>query len=206
MSQGLFITFEGSEGAGKSSNLEWAADYLREQGKTVITTREPGGTEVGEAVRQVLLSTKLPAMHSDTELLLMFAARNEHIQQKIKPALEQGVWVLCDRFTDASYAYQGYGRGLSLERIAQLETWVQGTLRPDATFLFDLDIAIGMQRAKARSAADRFEQEELAFFERIRQGYLTRAQVLPQQYRVLDASQALEQVRDQLETQLKGLI
>lgn len=206
MSQGLFITFEGSEGAGKSSNLEWAADYLREQGKTVITTREPGGTEVSEAIRGVLLSTELPAMHSDTELLLMFAARNEHIQRKIKPALAQGTWVLCDRFTDASYAYQGYGRGLSLERIATLETWVQGALRPDATFLFDLDIAIGMQRAKARSAADRFEQEELAFFERVRQGYLTRAKERSQQYRVLDASQTLEQVRSQLQTQLQGLI
>lgn len=199
---GRFITFEGSEGAGKSTNLQWAADYLRQQGLEVITTREPGGTDISEAIRGVLLSTELPAMHADTELMLMFAARNEHLQCKIIPALAAGKWVLCDRFTDASYAYQGYGRGLSLDRIEALETWVQGSLRPDHTLLFDLDIQIGMQRAKSRGETDRFEQEQMEFFERIRQGYLTRAEQYSQQYHVLDASQTLEQVRDQLKTVL----
>lgn len=198
MKRGLFITFEGGEGGGKSTQLPIAAEYLRQQGIAVITTREPGGTVVGESIRAVLLNPQLPAMHPDTELLLMFAARNEHIQRTILPALNQGQWVLCDRFTDATYAYQGFGRGLNQDRIAELETWVQGVLRPDHTLLFDLAVGIGMGRAKKRGAADRFEQEQLAFFERIRAGYLARAQQYPQQYRIVQAEHSLEQVTAQM--------
>ena len=163
MKQGLFITLEGGEGAGKSTSASFMADYLRAQGKQVLLTREPGGTPVAEAIRNVLLDASLPAMTMETELLLMFAARHEHSQQKILPALAQGTWVICDRFTDSSYAYQGYARGVDLQRIAQLEQWTQGDIRPDYVFVFDLPVEIAMARAKARSVADRFEQEQLAF-------------------------------------------
>ncbi|MBO0613861.1 dTMP kinase [Thiothrix fructosivorans] len=198
MKRGLFITLEGGEGAGKSTNATWLADYLRSCGKTVLVTREPGGTEVGEAIRGVLLSPDLPAMNADTELLLMFAARNEHLHTKILPALEQGIWVICDRFTDATYAYQGYGRGIALSRIAALEQWVQGDIRPDYVILFDLDVTTGMARAQARGRADRFEQEHTAFFERIRAGYQQRAAQLPARYPTIRAGEALEAVRQQL--------
>lgn len=206
MKRGLFITLEGGEGAGKSTNAAWIAAFLRQHGKDVLLTREPGGTEVAEAIRHVLLSPELPAMHADTELLLMFAARNEHLQQKILPALAQGTWVICDRFTDASYAYQGYGRNIPLERIAALEQWVQGTLRPDYVILFDLDIATGMARAAARGRADRFEQEQEAFFERIRYGYQQRAAQQPARYRIVDASQPLAQVQAQLQPVLQQML
>ncbi|MEB4590353.1 dTMP kinase [Candidatus Thiothrix sp. Deng01] len=199
MQAGKFITLEGGEGAGKSTNVAWVANYLREKGKTVLVTREPGGTEVAEAIRTVLLSPDLPAMNPDTELLLMFAARNEHLQQKILPALKQGTWVICDRFTDATYAYQGFGRGIPLSRIAALEDWVQGGLRPDYVILFDLDVNTGMARAQARGRADRFEQEQHAFFRRIREGYQQRAGQVPERYPIIDASQPLEQVRGQLQ-------
>lgn len=198
MKRGLFITLEGGEGAGKSTNATWLADYLRSCGKTVLVTREPGGTEVGEAIRGVLLSPDLPAMNADTELLLMFAARNEHLHTKILPALEQGTWVICDRFTDATYAYQGYGRGIALSRIAELEQWVQGDIRPDYVILFDLDVTTGMARAQARGRADRFEQEHTVFFERIREGYQQRAAQLPARYPMIRAGEALEAVRQQL--------
>ena len=206
MMRGLFITFEGGEGGGKSTQLPLAAEYLRGRGIEVITTREPGGTVVGESIRGVLLNPDLPNMHPDTELLLMFAARNEHIQRTILPALAQGHWVLCDRFTDATYAYQGFGRGLDQARIAQLEHWVQGILRPDHTLLFDLEVTIGMERAKKRGAMDRFEQEQLAFFERIRVGYLARAQNYPQQYRIINATHSLEQVTQQMTRYLDAFI
>ena len=199
MTRGVFITLEGGEGAGKSTNASWLADYLRSCGKTVLVTREPGGTEVAEAIRAVLLSPDLPGMNADTELLLMFAARNEHLHTKILPALEQGTWVICDRFTDATYAYQGYGRGISLARIAELERWVQGDLRPDYIILFDLDVSTGMARAQARGRADRFEQEHMAFFERIRAGYQERARQLPQRYPIINAGETLVQVRQQLQ-------
>ena len=206
MKRGVFITLEGGEGAGKSTNATWLADYLRSQGKTVLVTREPGGTEVAEAIREVLLSPGLPGMNADTELLLMFAARNEHLQSKILPALGQGTWVICDRFTDATYAYQGYGRGISLARIAELEHWVQGNLRPDYVILFDLDVATGMARAQARGRADRFEQEHVAFFERIRVGYQERAQQSPQRYPIINAAQSLEQVRQQLQAVAERIV
>lgn len=206
MKRGKFITLEGGEGAGKSTNVPWIADYLRAQGKDVLVTREPGGTEVAEAIRNVLLSPDLPGMHFDTELLLMFAARNEHLQQKILPALAQGTWVICDRFTDATYAYQGYGRGISLHRIATLEQWVQGELRPDYVILFDLAIETGMARAQARGRADRFEQEHMAFFEKIRAGYQARAAVNPAQYPIIDAALPLTQVQAQLQCALDTLL
>ena len=199
MTRGVFITLEGGEGAGKSTNASWLADYLRSCGKTVLVTREPGGTEVAEAIREVLLSPDLPGMNADTELLLMFAARNEHLHTKILPALAQGTWVICDRFTDATYAYQGYGRGISLSRIAELERWVQGEVRPDYVILFDLDVSTGMARAQARGRADRFEQEHVAFFERIRAGYQERAKQLPQRYPIINAGETLIQVRQQLQ-------
>lgn len=202
-SRGCFITLEGGEGAGKTTHVQSAADYLRQQGIDVVTTREPGGTEISEAIRAVLLNPDLPDMHADTELLLMFAARNEHLQRKIIPALEQGQWVVCDRFTDATYAYQGYGRGLSLERITELERWVQGDLRPDCTLLFDLDVEIGMQRVRQRSAdqavsIDRFEREQAAFFNKIREGYLARAGASVDRFHILDAAQSVDGVRQQV--------
>jgi dTMP kinase len=206
MKPGKFITLEGGEGAGKSTNAQWIADYLQAQGKTVLVTREPGGTEVAEAIRGVLLSSELPGMDADTELLLMFAARNEHLRKKILPALAQGVWVICDRFTDATYAYQGYGRGISLERIAILENWVQGTLRPDYVILFDLDVEAGMARAQARGQADRFEQEHTAFFTCIRAGYQARAAAMPACYPQIDAAQPLEAVRKQLQALLAQIL
>lgn len=206
MSRGVFITLEGGEGAGKSTNVPWIADYLRSQGKTVLVTREPGGTEVAEAIREVLLSPELPGMNADTELLLMFAARNEHLQTKILPALARGEWVICDRFTDATYAYQGYGRGIALSRIATLEQWVQGNVRPDYVILFDIDVATGMARAQARGRADRFEQEHAAFFERIRDGYLQRAGEMPARYPVIQAAQARVNVREQLQQVLGRII
>ena len=206
MKQGLFITLEGGEGAGKSTNASFMADYLRAQGKQVLLTREPGGTPVAEAIRSVLLDTSLPAMTMETELLLMFAARHEHLQQKILPALAQGTWVICDRFTDSSYAYQGYARGVDLPRIAQLEQWTQGDIRPDYVFVFDLPVEIGMARAKARSVADRFEQEQLAFFEKVRQGFLTRAAQFPERYPIIQAQQPLAQVQAQLQAQLAQIL
>ena len=206
MKQGLFITLEGGEGTGKSTNASFMADYLRAQGKQVLLTREPGGTPVAEAIRSVLLDASLPAMTMETELLLMFAARHEHLQQKILPALAQGTWVICDRFTDSSYAYQGYARGVDLPRIAQLEQWTQGDIRPDYVFVFDLPVEIGMARAKARSLADRFEQEQLAFFEKVRQGFLTRAAQFPERYPIIQAQQPLAQVQAQLQAQLAQIL
>ena len=206
MKQGLFITLEGGEGAGKSTNASFMADYLRAQGKQVLLTREPGGTPVAEAIRSVLLDTSLPAMTMETELLLMFAARHEHLQQKILPALAQGTWVICDRFTDSSYAYQGYARGVDLPRIAQLEQWTQGDIRPDYVFVFDLPVEMGMARAKARSVADRFEQEQLVFFEKVRQGFLTRAAQFPERYPIIQAQQPLAQVQAQLQAQLAQIL
>lgn len=204
---GKFITFEGGEGAGKSTNIALAADYLIAQGIDVVLTREPGGTEVAEAIRHVLLSPELPAMHSETELLLMFAARHEHLHQKILPAIANGQWVLCDRFTDATYAYQGYGRGVELERIQQLEQWVQGTVRPDHTLLFDLTVEQGMQRvAKRAGQVDRFEQEQHSFFEKIRQGYLERAAQDATHYQIIDAGQTLDAVQNDVISTLKDLL
>ncbi len=196
---GRFITVEGGEGAGKSSNLSFIQGVLEAAGKTVLFTREPGGTPLGEDIRELLLGHQHTGMADDTELLLMFAARAEHIHQKILPALSEGTWVLCDRFTDASYAYQGAGRGLGRERIAALEAFVQGDLRPDLTLLLDLPVEIGLARAGARSEPDRFEREQNRFFEAVRQGYLEIATREPERVRVIDASQSLDDVQSQIE-------
>ncbi|WP_298609346.1 dTMP kinase [uncultured Thiothrix sp.] len=212
MSQrGLFITLEGGEGAGKTTSRTYISEFLKQRGITVLETREPGGTEVSEAIRHVLLDSALPAMHADTELLLMFAARNEHLQKKILPALAVGHWVICDRFTDATYAYQGYGRGLDHARIAVLETWAQGDLRPDYTLLFDIDVQTGMQRVRARSEqlalnTDRFEQEKSEFFDRIRTGYLERAKFYPDQYRIIEAAKPVLEVQQQLKHVLDAIL
>ncbi|MFT0634326.1 dTMP kinase [Pseudomonas sihuiensis] len=203
---GLFITLEGPEGAGKSTNREYLAELLREQGIDVLLTREPGGTPLAERIRELLLDPSDEPMAADTELLLVFAARAQHLQQVIRPALAKGSVVLCDRFTDATYAYQGGGRGLSIERIAQLEQFVQGELRPDLTLIFDLPVEIGLARAAARGRLDRFEQEGRGFFEAVRQAYLQRAKQAPQRYRVLDAGQTLAQVQADIDALLPSLL
>jgi len=190
-----FITIEGGEGVGKSSNIAFILSYLKNKNIDVVSTREPGGTELSEKIRTLLLDAKNNAMVSDTELLLMFAARAQHLETLIKPSLKDNKWVLCDRFTDATYAYQGAGRGISVQRIAVLEDWVQGGLRPDLTILLDLPVEIGMQRASERSEPDRIEQEKNNFFEAVRQSYLKMAAESPQRYRIIDASQTLEQVQ-----------
>ena len=201
--RGRFITVEGIEGVGKSTNLEFVQRWLVEQGKALVVTREPGGTPLGEQIRGLLLDHRQSAMADDTELLLMFAARAQHLHEIIEPALAEGSWVLCDRFTDATYAYQGGGRGIDMQRIAALETWVQGARRPDLTLLLDVPVEVGLARVHQRGERDRFEREQEEFFERVRQTYLARAQQEPQRYRVIDASVTLEQVQHQLATTLE---
>ncbi|PAU87246.1 dTMP kinase [Pseudomonas sp. WN033] len=191
---GMFITFEGPEGAGKSTNLRLFAEALRKAGCEPLLTREPGGTPIAEQIRALLLSGHDEAMDADAELLLVFAARAQHLNRLIRPALADGKVVISDRFTDATYAYQGGGRGIADSRIAELENWVQGSLRPDLTLVFDVPIAVGMARARARSELDRFEQEQQSFFEAVRASYLRRAAADPQRYRIIDASGSLEQV------------
>jgi dTMP kinase len=206
MNQGKFITVEGIEGAGKSTCMQVLVDTLKVQDITFIQTREPGGTALGEDIRDLLLGHKHTGMAYQTELLLMFAARAEHLQQKILPALNTGQWVICDRFTDATYAYQGAGRRLAIDSIAVLENWVQGELRPDLTLLLDLPVELGLQRAGKRSAPDRFESENLVFFERIRQGYLDIAKQQPQRVKVIDATQPLAAVSALVMQHIQGFI
>lgn len=206
MTRGKFITIEGGEGAGKSTNIPFIESYLREKGIDLVMTREPGGTPLSERIREILLDKNETAMSDDTELLLMFAARAQHLDQLIRPALQQGKWVICDRFTDATYAYQGGGRGIEFERIAQLEDWVQGSLRPDLTIIFDLPVEMGMERAGKRSDPDRFEQENLDFFQRVRQCYLDRAHAAPERYAIIDASPNLDAVQASIERVLNGLL
>ncbi|MEO4046428.1 dTMP kinase [Pseudomonas sp. CAU 1711] len=203
---GLFITLEGPEGAGKSTNREYLAARLREQGIEVVLSREPGGTPLAERIRELLLTPSDESMASDTELLLMFAARAQHLTGVIRPALARGAVVLCDRFTDATYAYQGGGRGLGEVRIAILEDFVQGPLRPDLCLVFDLPIEVGLARAAARGRLDRFEQEGSAFFEAVRQTYLRRAVASPERYRVLDAAQPLEAVQRDIAALLPDIL
>ncbi|MDD1976711.1 MULTISPECIES: dTMP kinase [Pseudomonas] len=203
---GLFITLEGPEGAGKSTNREYLAEHLRAQGVDVVLTREPGGTPLAERIRELLLAPSDEPMDADTELLLVFAARAQHLAQVIRPALARGAVVLCDRFTDATYAYQGGGRGLSVERIATLEQFVQGALRPDLTLVFDLPVEIGLSRAAARGRLDRFEQEGQGFFEAVRQAYLARAKAAPEQYLLIDAAQSLTQVQQALDALLPQIV
>lgn len=208
---GQFITLEGTEGAGKSTNLMFIEQWLRDRDIDVVVTREPGGTAIGEAVRHILLDKQYGEMTPDTELLLMFAARNQHLQEKILPALAAGQWVISDRFTDATYAYQGGARGLPFERIAEIEQWVQKGRFPDRTFVFDLPIEEGMKRVAARAELsgqhiDRFEQEKIDFFEKVRATYLIRAEEAPERYTVLDAQQPLEAVQAQLQAALMSMV
>ncbi len=202
MASGRFITVEGVEGAGKSTHLPFIREQLVDAGREVITTREPGGTELGESLRRLLLAPRDEPMAIDTELLLMFAARAEHLHRLIRPALAEGQWVLCDRFTDATYAYQGGGRRVSASRIATLEEWVQGDLRPDLTIILDVPVEVGMRRIQARSEQDRFEREDLAFFERIRSSYLEAARRAPRRYKLVDASGTIDEVRESLQDML----
>ncbi|HEY1180918.1 MAG TPA: dTMP kinase [Rhodocyclaceae bacterium] len=210
--KGKFITFEGVDGAGKSSQHVWAVEHLRGRGMEVVSTREPGGTPLGEKLRGLLLAEP---MHLETEALLMFAARREHIEQVIRPALARGAWVLSDRFTDASFAYQGGGRGLDVKKLQQLEHWVQGegaaALQPDRTFIFDIPIAEAQQRQAQRQnggngpAPDRFEQEKLDFHERVRAAYLARARQFPERIRVIDARQGMIEINKLLEKEIASI-
>jgi len=193
--RGLFITVEGGEGVGKSTNVAFIAELLRGAGSDLILTREPGGTELAEAIRKLLLDPRQEPIAEMTELLLVFAARAQHLAEVIEPALAAGRCVLCDRFTDATYAYQGGGRGHSLAKIAELESLVQGDIRPALTLLLDLPVTQGMARAEARSEKDRFEAEQQEFFERVRQSYRVRAEAEPHRFRVIDASQSLPDVQ-----------
>jgi dTMP kinase len=186
--RGKFITMEGGEGGGKSTMMERVARWLEDSGHSVVRTREPGGTELAEKLREVLLDRKNSSLSGQAELLLLFAARSQHLDELIRPSLHRGDWVLCDRFTDATWAYQGGGRGLPLEDIETLETLVHGDLQPDLTVLLDLPVEQGMERAGKRSLADRFEQESMAFFQRVRAAYLERAARSPERFVVIDAS------------------
>jgi dTMP kinase len=203
MQRGSFITVEGGEGVGKSTNIAFIAGQLRAAGQEPLLTREPGGTALGEAIRALLLEPRPEPIAQMTELLLVFAARAQHLAEVIEPALAAGRWVLCDRFTDATYAYQGAGRGLDRGAIGELERLVQGELRPDLTVLLDAPVEIGRQRASARGALDRFEQEQQAFFERVRQDYRQRAEREPARFRVIDAARPLTQVQEQLQAVLQ---
>ena len=193
--RGRFITLEGIDGAGKSSFIGSIAQRLRLQQQEVVVTREPGGTAAGETLRALMLHTTLNPL---TEALLMFGARKEHLDQVVGPALARGAWVVCDRFTDATFAYQGAGRGVDLERLAQLESWVQAGLEPDLSILFDLPVALARARSAGARAPDRFEAEEEAFFERVRQGYLARAAQYPERFRVIDAARPMAGIEAQL--------
>jgi dTMP kinase len=204
---GKFISIEGVEGAGKSTQVSFIQQYLIAQGKTVIVTREPGGTELGEQIRSLLLTPSDPAMAVETELLLMFAARAEHIKQVINPALNRGDWVLCDRFVDATFAYQGGGRGVSQQRIQALSDWTLQGLMPELTLLFDLPVEIGLKRVVQRNEAiDRFEQEKVTFFEKIRESYLHSAIAQPDRIKVVDASLSIDDIQQQLIRLLSPLL
>ncbi len=206
MKEGFFITLEGIEGAGKTTLVDFIEDLLINAGYDVVKTREPGGTAIGEQIREILLKNENYTLTYDTELLLVFSARAQHMQEVILPALSSGKIILCDRFTDASYAYQGGGRGIDASRINLLEKWVQGDLRPNLTLLFDLDVSIGMQRTKKRSDADRFEREEIIFFEKIRNTYLERAKKDPQRFRIINSASSLENVKEQIVSILKDFL
>lgn len=206
MSGGRFITFEGTEGAGKSTALATIAEWLISRGVDLVVSREPGGTILGEKLRSLLLDPKTGNLSAESELLLMFAARAEHIRQVIKPAIAAGKWVLCDRFTDASYAYQGGGRGLGFQQIEVLEQWLHPDLQPDMTLLFDLAVEQGLARAGQRGAADRFEQEQLDFFSAVRAGYLQRMLDQPHRIKAIDASQGVDEVLQQAKLLIEPLL
>lgn len=199
---GKFITLEGIDGAGKSTHLDWLREALVQRGHEVVVTREPGGTPLGETLRGLLLNHH---MHLETEALLMFASRREHLAEVIVPALNQGKWVISDRFTDASFAYQGGGRGIDEARLGILEDWVQQGLQPDLTLLFDVPLEVARQRLCANVSLDRFEQEQQDFFQRVREAYLRRAAQFPARIRVIDSARSLPVIRAELETLIAGL-
>lgn len=192
--RGLFVTVEGGEGVGKSTNIATIEAWLCEQGIAHCLTREPGGTALGEKIRDLLLAVEQAPVAEQAELLLVFAARAQHLREVIEPALARGEWVICDRFTDATYAYQGAGRQLSVEFISALEQSIQGDLRPDCTLLLDAPVELGISRAGQRAALDRFEREQIAFFQRVRDCYLERAAAEPQRFRIIDTARPLEQI------------
>jgi len=202
-----FLSIEGIEGAGKSTQLAFIQRYLTENGKQLTVTREPGGTELGEQIRSLLLTPTKTGMAVDTELLLMFSARAEHVAQIIKPALNRGEWVLSDRFTDATFAYQGGGRGIDQQRITELAQWTLNGLKPDLTLLFDLPVELGQQRVLSRNqGVDRFEQEKVDFFQKVRHCYLERAQQEPERIKIIDASQSIADIELQLTSILQPLL
>lgn len=205
MNRGKFITLEGTEGVGKSTNLTFVKDWLVARNIEVVVTREPGGTPLAEQIRQLLLAKREESVDQTAELLLVFAARAQHIAQVIKPALARGAWVLSDRFTDATFAYQGGGRGLSKQVIQQLEILVQGDLQPDLTIILDIDVRLGLTRASQRGELDRFESETLDFFERVRLAYRERAEAKPERYSVIDAGQNLQAVQADISVVLAKL-
>ncbi len=202
MSRGKCITLEGIDGAGKSTHLSFIAEHLRALDKAVLTTREPGGTPLGEMLRDMVLSQ---SMHVETETLIMFASRREHIDKVIVPALEKGIWVISDRFTDATFAYQGGGRGIANERLKLLEDWVQNGLQPDLTFLFDVSSELSHQRLAFNQSLDRFEQEKQDFFKRVRDSYLDRAHAFQHRMRVIDASRGIAEIQTELGSLLDTL-
>ncbi len=204
--RGRFITLEGVEGTGKSTQLDFVANYLRDHGHKVLCTREPGGTPVGEKIRSILLDNELPAMDAETELLLMFAARLEHVNKVIEPTLQSGTWVVSDRFYDASYAYQGYGRNVSLERIDELRAISIGELKPDLTILLDVSLDVSVQRVAVRGNQDRFENEQHEFHTKVRNGYLQLAEFHHERIRVVDATQSIAEVQVEIKTILDNLI
>lgn len=205
MQKGKFITLEGIDGAGKSTHLSWIADYLCNQGVSVVTTREPGGTQLAEHVRSLLLDHR-QMMHPETETLLMFAARREHLDKVILPSLDQGIWVISDRFTDASYAYQGGGRGVLVDKLQILERWVQGDFQPNLTLYFDLSIEVARLRMQSIKIADRFEKEQDNFFHRVREAYISRAKQIPERIQILDASRSIADITHQIEKILQPLL
>lgn len=205
MKQGKFITLEGIDGAGKSTQLAWIVELLQRAGLSAVVTREPGGTPLGEQLRALLLDKSI-SMHPETEALLMFAARREHLDKVILPALAQGQWVISDRFTDASFAYQSGGRGLDCGKLAILEQWVQGTLQPDLTLYFDVPVEVGQQRVSQIKSVDRFEKEQADFFQRVRAAYLDRARQFPDRIKLIDSSQSLAEVKAAVERTLKVML
>ncbi len=205
MTPGKFITLEGIDGAGKSTQLAWIVDRLQRADIACVVTREPGGTELGERLREILLDKSM-TMHAETEALLMFAARREHLDKVILPALKQGQWVISDRFTDASFAYQGGGRGLDPDKLAVLEQWVQGDLQPDLTLYFDVPVDLGQQRVRQIKDTDRFETERADFFERVRLAYRDRARRFPQRIKLVDSSQSLSDVKSAVTRLLQPLL
>ncbi|MCI0399907.1 MAG: dTMP kinase [Gammaproteobacteria bacterium] len=204
--RGYFITLEGIEGAGKSTNARWLGEYLKQSGRGVLVTREPGGTKVGEAIRSLLLDNRQSEIAAETELLLMFAARAEHLDKVIKPALAAGQVIVCDRFTDASYAYQGRGRSIPADRIGLLEGWVQGDLKPDLTFLLDVPVELGVKRINKRGSVDRFENEQAQFFEAVRQQYLSLAKQEAERIKVIDTTLPLSEVQAEIRSVVDGIL